>query len=109
MGGDRGLTGPYDRLAELAASAALAAADGDVAALERLAADWSELVAGLPPVPPVAAAPALERALDSQRAAAAALQASLAQARADLARLDRARQPVRAYGGPAERLVDAAS
>ena len=102
------LSDPYERLADLAVREARAAATGDLDALEHLAGQWDDIVAALPPIPPTAAAAALERALAAQHAAAAALHGCLAQARADLARLDRHEAPVRAYGGPAPRLVDTA-
>lgn len=102
------MSDPYERLAELATREARAAADGDVEALEILAVQWDVIVAALPATPPSAAAAALERALAAQRAAAAALHGCLAQARADLARLDRHSGPARAYCEAPERVVDAA-
>ena len=99
---------PYEQLLALAEREATLIAAGAWEDLPALAAERSGLVATLPPVPPAAARPHLERLSGLQQLATAALSAARAATASELAGLRRGRGAMRGYAGSAG-LGDAAS
>jgi hypothetical protein len=92
---------PYVALVALAERERDLIDDGRVEELAELAAARAAHVARLPAQAPASARPALERAHALQLATAAKLRASLAEARHNLAALDRGRGVATAYGSVA--------
>jgi hypothetical protein len=106
-------TDAYAALVRLAERERQLVDDGRFEELAAVAGERTALIAALPPQAPPAARPALERAYALQSATAAALRASLAEVRHEMAALNRGRGVARAYAGPATRIpvasVDAAA
>jgi hypothetical protein len=92
-------TNPYAALVLLAERERRLVDDGRIEELAAVAAERNALIATLPAHAPASARPALERAYALQSATSAALRASLAQVRHELATVDRGRGVARAYAG----------
>ena len=101
---------PYDALVDLAERELEFVTAGDTQRLPELRARRDALLASLPPVPPAAAKPALERTLELQASVTAALKERRDQIGAELRKLSHGRTAVRGYAPAIEprKLVDRA-
>ena len=101
---------PYDALAELAERELELVGAGAVDELPELRARRDALVAGLPPSPPAAARPSLERAVAIQNRVTIALAERLRDSGLELRRLSHGRTAMAGYAPADERqkLVDRA-
>ena len=88
---------PYDALAELAERELEFVSAGEMERLPALRERRDALLASLPPVPPAAAKPALERTLALQDSVTAALQQRRDEIAAELRRLTKGRTAMRGY------------
>lgn len=91
----------YERLAELAEQALVAAGTGDDELLERLMTAWTDEAAALPGTPPAAAADALERAAAAHNASDVLLRAARERLGDELARAATGRRTATGYGAGA--------
>ena len=101
---------PYDALADLAEQELEFVSAGEMERLPALRRERDNLLAGLPPVPPAAAQPALERTLELQHSVTAALERRRDEIAAELRKLSHGRTAVRGYAPAIEprKLVDRA-
>jgi hypothetical protein len=101
---------PYDALVDLAERELELVSAGDTERLPEIAQRRDALLASLPPVPPPAAKPALERTLELQESVTAVLQQRRDEIAGDLRRLTHGRTAMRGYAPAVEprKLVDRA-
>jgi hypothetical protein len=95
---------PYDALAHLAERELELVSTGDVEQLPELHARRDAIVATLPPAPPAAARPSLERTAALQTLVTAALAERLRESGAELGKLTRGRTAMAGYVPHDERL-----
>lgn len=98
----------YDALAELAERELELVSAGEIEGLTALREQRTALVATLPPTPPAAARPALERAAALQARVTEALAERVRDGNLELRHVSRGRTAVRGYAAPGApiRLVD---
>ena len=101
---------PYDALADLAQQELEFVSAGNTERLPALHHRRDVLLASLPPVPPAAAKPALQRTLELQQSVTAALQQRRDEIAAELRKLTHGRTAMRGYAPAIEprKLVDRA-
>ncbi|MFN0153501.1 MAG: hypothetical protein ACKVUT_03900 [Gaiella sp.] len=95
------MTAAYERLLAIAREQVRLVAEGRLDALEPLAGEWQEIVAGLPPGAPSDAIELLRETERLVRSMTAALEASRAGAGEEIGRLSRGRRAMAGYGGEA--------
>ncbi|GAC1322129.1 MAG: hypothetical protein NVSMB25_16900 [Thermoleophilaceae bacterium] len=98
------MTDPYGRLVELAERELDCVRKEDLEGFERIAAERSELIAGLPAGPPASARGSLERAAALQAKVGALLAQQMAAARVELGRLEQGREAIQGYAPAPGRL-----